>query len=99
MPKTMSATEARVHFGEVIRSVNASGDHIVVEKDGKRAAIILSPRRFDELMRRSSAEDILERVREGHLMIEKAFAGKPIPDAYDLINGGRDDVDDIESVL
>ena len=95
----MSATEARVHFGEVIRSVNASGDHIVVEKDGKRAAIILSPRRFDELTQRRSADNIIERVREGHRIIAEAYAGKPIPDAYDLIYGGRDDVDDIEGVL
>ena len=77
--------------------VNASDDHIAVEKDGKRAAVILSPRRFDELTQPYDAEAILERVREGHRMIAKAFAGRPFPDAYDLINGGRDDVDYVES--
>jgi PHD/YefM family antitoxin component YafN of YafNO toxin-antitoxin module len=74
--------------------VNANGDYVVVEKDGKPAAVILSPSRFEELNRRYNIEEILERARLSRESVARAFAGQPIPDADDLINGGRDDVDE-----
>ena len=99
MPKTMSATETRVHFGEVLRLVNEDCDHVVVEKDGKPAAIILSLRRYNQLTGSSDFDDVLERIRAGHRIIEEAYAGEPIPDSWELINGGRDDGGEIEGVL
>jgi prevent-host-death family protein len=91
MSKTMSATDVRVHFGEVIRSVNTSDDHIVVEKDGKPAAIILSPRRFEELTRRYDTEEIIERARLSREKVATWFKDQPFPDVDELINFGRDD--------
>jgi prevent-host-death family protein len=89
MPRTMSATDARVHFGEVIRIVNTSGDHIVVEKDGRRAAIILSPVQFDELTRHFDAEEFIERARNSRERVASWFKDQPFPDIDELINYGQ----------
>lgn len=93
MPKILTATEARIHFGELLRTVNTIDDHIVIEKDGRPAAVMMSPDHFATLSRRYTPEDILERARQTREMIAQAFAGRPIPDADELIDEGRDDVD------
>jgi prevent-host-death family protein len=42
MVRTVSATEARVHFGEVLRGVVDKGETVVVERSGKPRAVVLS---------------------------------------------------------
>ena len=49
----MTATEARVHFGEVIRRVVDGDETIVVERAGSPAAVVMSVPRFQELQERS----------------------------------------------
>ncbi len=42
MPRTMTATEARVHFGEVIRRVTEDGEQIIVERGGTPVVVVIS---------------------------------------------------------
>ena len=42
LTKTVSATNATNRFGGVLREVNQTDEPIVVEKDGKPVAVILS---------------------------------------------------------
>jgi prevent-host-death family protein len=47
MLKTVSATQARIHFGELMQQ--AQNGPIVVERDGRPEVVILSKQVYDEL--------------------------------------------------
>lgn len=51
MIHTMPATQARVHFGEVLRRVHRGREHVIVEKDGLEIAAILSRADYEEYRR------------------------------------------------
>lgn len=48
---TISATEARVRFGEVIKRAYVSQEPLVVEKDGIPVVVILSLPYYEQLLR------------------------------------------------
>jgi|Deesub1362B_J571_1020462.scaffolds.fasta_scaffold34035_2 prevent-host-death family protein len=47
----LSATEARIHFGKVIKRAYLGGEHLVVEKDGIPVVVILSFPDYERLIR------------------------------------------------
>lgn len=52
--QTIPATEARIHFGELLKRVYKNGEHLTIEKDGLPIATLLSHTEY-ELLRRSAA--------------------------------------------
>lgn len=48
---TISATRARVHFGEVIKRAYVGQEPVVVEKDGIPVVVILSFPYYEQLLR------------------------------------------------
>ena len=56
MPITLSATEARVRFGELLRIVGETNEPVTVEKYGQPAAILLSPDLCRQLIGINEAE-------------------------------------------
>ena len=48
---TVSATEARIHFGEMIKRAAVTQEPIVVEKDGIPTVVILSVPQYEQLLR------------------------------------------------
>jgi prevent-host-death family protein len=51
--RTVSATEARVHFGELLDAVAEKGDAVIVERAGRPLAVVVS---IDEWRRRRSTD-------------------------------------------
>lgn len=49
--QAVTATQARSHFGEMIRRANVGQETIVVERDGIPTVVILSVPRYEELVR------------------------------------------------
>ena len=49
----LSATEARIHFGEVIKRAYVGGEHLVVEKGGIPVVVILSFPDYAQLIRQA----------------------------------------------
>jgi prevent-host-death family protein len=47
----LSATQARIHFGEVIKRAYRDGEHVIVEKDGIPVVVILSVPEYEQLLR------------------------------------------------
>lgn len=47
---TISATQARVHFGEVIKRAYVGQEQVVVEKDGIPVVVILSFPYYEQLL-------------------------------------------------
>ena len=49
--QTVTATEARVHFGEIMRRAAVGRAPIVVEKDGIPTVVILAVAQYEQLLR------------------------------------------------
>src|SRR5258708_7571113 len=49
--RTIPATEARIHFGDVLKRVYRGEEQLIVEKDGLPVAVILSNADFQQYQR------------------------------------------------
>ena len=88
MPTTISATEARVHFGEVMQDAVRSQQPIVVEKAGKPQVVILAYERYQQLVS-SEPEDWQTMLAKGHAMIKSDLQGRTLPGAVEMVEAGR----------
>lgn len=96
MSRTISATDARVHFGEVLRGVTEERATYFVERSGSPVAVVISVEEYEALRREreepyvrpSWLEDVL---RVGELWSESRN-GKPL-DVDRLIEEGREERD------
>lgn len=56
--KVMPATEARIHFGEVLKRVHSGREHVIVEKDGLQVAAILSRADYEQYRRLLALQEL-----------------------------------------
>jgi prevent-host-death family protein len=89
MQKTFSATEARIHFGELLRE--AQNGPVIVERDGVPQVVILSKQQYDELVQGNGWRDLLNLA---HQKIQVELAGRSLPDAAEMIRLGREERDE-----
>ena len=90
--RTVTATEAQVHFGAMLRSVKEHGESVIVERAGEPEAVLISMDDFRELRRlrpigesRSMGERFLALREE----ILAAMGDRSLGDVDDLINYGQ----------
>ena len=69
---TISATQARVHFGEIIRRAYVNQEQVVVEKDGIPMVVILSFPYYEQLLREVKLARFERLSREAGLEAERA---------------------------
>lgn len=81
MPKTISATDARANFAEIIDRVLYSGDEYIVQKLGKPAAIITSIKTDKKKRKIKPEADILSLAG---IFKDKALKGKSIDEIIKL---------------
>jgi prevent-host-death family protein len=102
MPKTISATEARIHFGDVLRGVAERGESFLVERNGKPLAVVLSIDEYERLRSGENEEDdwwtLVLRSQE---RFQREWGDRPMPDIVQVINDGREerDAEILEAVL
>lgn len=97
MEKTISATEARVHFGQWLRRVAEQNVTLVVEKAGKPEAVLLSMEVYGQLRAARGAEeglDALARAAEVRDRIRARRGGAPVSAPEDVIARLRAERDD-----
>ena len=92
MGKTISATEARIRFGELI--LEAQKGPVTVERDGKPVVIVISKRHYDQLVSHTQLASWRERLDELHQRIREELAGRKLPDPADLIREMREERDE-----
>jgi prevent-host-death family protein len=76
MSHTFSATEARIHFGEVLRF--ARQGPVFVERDGKPEVVVISKEAYDRLLAASS--DPRELLNLAHKQIRDDLSAYGISD-------------------
>jgi len=98
----ISATEARVHFGEIYRRVTENDETIVVERNGKPGAVIISIEAYEalnapgadaETTAESELPDWYLKMVEAAKEFRAAHKGEPTTDAVQLIQTLREERD------
>lgn len=92
--RTVTATEARVHFGEMLRIVRDQGGTVIVERGGEPQAAIISIEDLRELQRHKPQpmeNNWAERMTEVHRRIAEKWQGPGLTaeEVDDMINYGQ----------
>jgi prevent-host-death family protein len=84
----ISATEARIHFGQFIDEIRNSPQPIFVEKAGEPVMVLISPAEYHRLAAQDA--DVWERISRIRASVSARTDGKGIDDADQLIDDGRE---------
>ena len=95
----ISATEARVHFGEIYRRVTENDETIIVERNGKPGMVILPIEEYEALRQQQTGEYKRPEWLENMIRVGKAWSAErtdhmPI-DWNRIIDEGREDENDL----
>jgi len=94
MERTVSATQARVRFGEMIQRVVNDQETIIVERSGEPQVVLISLTRYERL---KSAEltqgDWRETVSRAREQIGRELNGRELPPAEEIIRQMREERD------
>jgi len=95
MERVMSATEARIHFGELLRQVSEQGQTIIVERDGEPQAVVISVTDYRRLQGagRMSRREALNRLEALSERIHARRQGLPLTPADEIIREMREERD------
>ena len=87
--KIISATEARIHFGEVMRQ--AQTGPIVVERGGVPQVVVLSKKAYDDLIAALPQKGRKHLLKEAHRRVQTDLGGRRLPQAEETIRAGREE--------
>lgn len=94
MEKVVSATEARIHFGQMMRRVTEEKQAIIVERSGQPQIVMISVEAYERLLAASLTRhtwwDQLHQVRE---RIAADLAGRTLPPVDETIRQMREERD------
>ena len=92
MLKTISATKARINFGDVMKQAKIAP--VIVERGGKAEVVVLSKKAYDQLVAAKAHADVQKRIEALHAKIRAELKGKSLTDISELIRQGREERDD-----
>lgn len=96
MTRVVSATQARIRFGELMRWVTETQQPVTVERDGQPSVVVLSVeayRRLQEAQARPAWQDVLNQVREFRAQLRARRGGRPLPPPEEVIREMREERD------
>ena len=88
MEQIISATQARIHFGEVMR--RARQGPIIVERDGVQEVVIITKQTYDQLVSAVPQPDWRQLLKEAHQSIRAAIGDRQLPDPAEMIRLARE---------
>lgn len=100
MERTISATEARVKFGELMQRVFENDEAVIVERDGNPRVVILSIDSYKQMKGEESPWERWEAdLRRLHDHLKAELAGRPLSDSVEIIRQMRQERDEQLSSL
>ena len=95
MESVVSATEARIHFGELMRRVVEGQEAIIVERGGKPQVVVLSVAEYERLGDGQQRQpDWRTLLREAQEQIQAELAGRELrPSTEEVIRQMREERD------
>lgn len=97
MNRVVGATEARVHFGELMRTVVEQNQVVIVERDGKPQVAVLSVAAYERLRAAAQTQDAATALQRALAVGARIGAQRdraPMPDIVELIRTMRKERDD-----
>jgi prevent-host-death family protein len=92
--RVISATEARVHFGEVMRRVAETNEAVIVERGGEPQVVILSMDEYGALLRRRPDKPEWEtKLEAAQRLLEEQLDGRRLPPVDEIIHAMREERD------
>lgn len=96
MNRVVSATQARIRFGELMRWVTETQQPVTVERDGEPWVVVLpveAYRRLQEAGGRPAWEEVLGQVRDLRARIQARRGGRPLTPPEEVIRAVREERD------
>lgn len=94
MDDVVSATEARIHFGELTRRAVEQRKPIVVERSGQPHVVILAYDQYERLLDQQKPADWRESVQRARAQIEKELKGRRLPPPAQVLARAREERDE-----
>ncbi len=72
--KILSLSEAKMKLSELVEAVYSTDEEIVITKNGRPAAVLVSPEEFEswkETIEIASSPDLMEEIRQGLVALKK----------------------------
>lgn len=92
MKYTVSATDARIRFGEIMR--RAKKGPVIVERSGKPEVVVISKQEYDKLVGNAPRQDWRKTLDELHEKLRVELAGRSLPEPEEIIRQGREERDE-----
>lgn len=96
MTRVVSATQARIRFGELMRQAVETHEPVTVERDGRPCVVVLSVeayRRLKEAQARPAWQDVLSQIRDLRARLQDRRGGKPLTPPEEVIRELREERD------
>jgi len=93
MPLRVSATEARIHLGELMRRVVEGGGPVVVERGGKPCVVLLSVDEYEQLVRGGQRADWRELVAQARQQVRADLGDRELPPPEEVLREVREERD------
>jgi prevent-host-death family protein len=94
MRRVVSATEARIRFGEVMREAVESGRPIIVERDGTPHVVVLAMGEYNRLLKAQRCqEDWRTLIDEARAQIQADLGKRELPPPEDVLRQAREERD------
>lgn len=95
MVRTMSATEARINFGELMRRVAEQDETVIVERDGVPRVVVLSLDAYERMKSGDGGDDVWEaELRAFHEELEARLGEQDLPSSVEVIRAMRAERDE-----
>ena len=94
MGRVVSATEARIRFGELMRQAVENHETIVVERGGKSHVVVMSVEEYERLLKRQQQGDWRELVHGARAQIRAELGDRTLSrpeEILDQVREGRDE--------
>ncbi len=88
MKYTVSATDARIRFGEIMR--RAKKGPVIVERGGKPEVVVISKQEYDQLISNVPQKDWRQLLEEAHESVQKDLKGRELPDPAEMLRQARE---------
>ncbi len=94
MGRVVSATEARIRFGEVMREAVESGEPVIVERDGTPHVVLLSMAEYDRLLKAQRCqEDWRTLIDQARAQVQADLGGRELPPPEEILRQVREERD------
>jgi prevent-host-death family protein len=90
MSRVVSATEARIRFGELMRQAVENHETIIVERGGRSHVVVISMEEYERLLKRQQQGDWKELVHGARTQIQADLGDRTLPRPEEILEQVRE---------